>query len=452
MGIKMFVGEVNTQTNSITSYCTNVINGMTKIQTVLSKIILEPSLQGHTYDSAKNYFKTAYLPAIRGFILVCETAIRANQKLITDYKSKVDVNDLQEDVLMSQISRLDSMSTALDSIAIPKVFTQNIIDNLQEAKGKTAKKLTLLREFNHKSVSIFEELEQQLQNLERGVTLIAEGKAWNGTTGTFSTAGLNMDWAQSINQSWEDRQKEQAKKEKSKKKKAKVPWWKKTMSGALDFLQGAGIAVVENNLGKKAKKANRNFQNNQNYHYGKLFGTGLTGIQSLTEMYQGANMVIKGLQGMAGATVMSGGALAPGAGAIAGAGATVGAEALAHGGLVFSNTIQNGMDNIQQMQNSKIKDQSDLKKSIEDGKPAKKHTQQVYDKKKARLGSEGEPNSSKDLLNPDGSIKQRRYYGEDGKVIEDIDYNHSDDGSHTFPHRHKWDWTNPKPRQSESKY
>ena len=66
MSIKMFVGEVNTQTNSITSYCTNVINGMTEIQTVLSKIILEPSLQGHTYDSAKNYFKTAYLPAIRG--------------------------------------------------------------------------------------------------------------------------------------------------------------------------------------------------------------------------------------------------------------------------------------------------------------------------------------------------------------------------------------------------
>ena len=352
MGIKMFVGEVNTQTSSIKSYCTNIMNGMTKIQTVLSKIILEPSLQGNTYDSAKNYFKTAYLPATRGFILVCETAIRANEKLITDYKSNVDINDLQEDILVSQMSRLDSMSTALNSIAIPKVFTQNIIDNLQEAKGKTAKKLTQLREFNHKSASIFEELEQQLQNLERGVALIAEGKAWNGTTGTFSTAGLNMDWAQTIDQAWEDRQKEQAKKEKPKKKKAKVPWWKKTMSGALDFLQGAGIAVVENNLGKKAKKANRNFQNNQNYNYGKLFGTGLTGIQSLTEMYQGANMVIKGLQGMAGATVMSGGALAPGAGAIAGAGATVGAGALAHGGLVFSNTIQNGMDNIQQMQSS----------------------------------------------------------------------------------------------------
>lgn len=329
-----------------------MISGMTHVQTALSKIILEPSLKGNTYDSAKGYFQTAYLPATRGFILVCETAIRANQQFISDYKSNVDANSLQEDVLISQISRLDSMSSALDSIAIPKVFTQNIVDNLQSAKEKTAKKLDKLREFNHTSVSIFDDLEQQLQNLETGVTMIAEGKAWNGTTGTFSTTGLNMEWAQAIDQAWEERLKEQAKKDKPKKKKEKIPWWEKTMTGALDFLQGAGIAVVENNTGEKAKKVNQKFQNNQNYHYGKLFGTGLTGIQSLTEMYQGANMAIKGLQGIAGATVMSGGALAPGAGAIAGAGATVGAGALAHGGLVFSNTIQNGMDNIQQMQSS----------------------------------------------------------------------------------------------------
>ncbi|SPC41583.1 exported hypothetical protein [Carnobacterium divergens] len=163
-------------------------------------------------------------------------------------------------------------------------------------------------------------------------------------------------------------------------------------------------------------------------------------------------MVIKGLQGMAGATVMSGGALAPGAGAIAGASATVGAGALAHGGLVFSNTIQNGMDNIQQMQSSKIKDQSDFKKSIEDGKPTKKHTTEMGTKEKNSLDPRGEPNSSIDLLNPDGSVKQRRYYDENGKVLEDIDYNHTDNGTHTFPHRHKWDWKKSPPRQSESDY
>ncbi|SBO17938.1 T7SS effector LXG polymorphic toxin [Carnobacterium divergens] len=438
MSINLFVGEVNTQTNSIKSYCNSVISGMTHVQTALSKIILEPSLKGNTYDSAKAYFQTAYLPATRGFILVCETAIRANQQFISDYKSNVDANSLQEDVLISQISRLDSMSSALDSIAIPKVFTQNIVDNLQNAKEKTAKKLDKLREFNHTSVSIFDDLEQQLQNLETGVTMIAEGKAWNGTTGTFSTTGLNMDWAQTIDQAWEERLKEQAKKDKPKKKKAKIPWWKKTMTGALDFLQGAGIAVVENNTGEKAKKVNQKFQNNQNYHYGKLFGTGLTGIQSLTEMYQGANMAIKGLQGIAGATVMSGGALAPGAGAIAGVGATVGAGALAHGGLVFSNTIQNSMDNIQQMQVS-----DDINNAIKDGVPAKKH-KVISDQKK--LEGTGEPNSSSDLLNEDGSVKQRRWYGKDGKALEDIDYNHTDDGTHTFPHRHKWDWSKIPPR------
>lgn len=52
-----------------------------------------------------------------------------------------------------------------------------------------------------------------------------------------------------------------------------------------------------------------------------------------------------------------------------------------------------------------------------------------------------------DLLNPDGSVKQRRYYGNDGHAIEDIDYNHTDDGTHTFPHRHEWDWTKFPPRQ-----
>ncbi|MDO0873636.1 Bacillus transposase protein [Carnobacterium divergens] len=114
MSINLFVGEMNTQTKAIKSYCNSVISGMTHVQTALSKIILEPSLKGNTYDSAKGYFQTAYLPATRGFILVCETAIRANQQFISDYKSNVDANSLQEDVLISQISRLDSMSSALD--------------------------------------------------------------------------------------------------------------------------------------------------------------------------------------------------------------------------------------------------------------------------------------------------------------------------------------------------
>lgn len=62
------------------------------------------------------------------------------------------------------------------------------------------------------------------------------------------------------------------------------------------------------------------------------------------------------------------------------------------------------------------------------------------------LPAKGEPNSSVDKLNPDGSVKQRRYYGSDGRAQEDIDHNHTDDGTHTFPHRHEWDWSQKNPR------
>ncbi|MGM0219054.1 hypothetical protein [Enterococcus sp. AZ126] len=67
---------------------------------------------------------------------------------------------------------------------------------------------------------------------------------------------------------------------------------------------------------------------------------------------------------------------------------------------------------------------------------------------KGGLSKDGKPNSSADILNPDGSVKQRRYYDEKGRATEDIDYNHSDDGTHEFTHRHKWDWSNPeKPKR-----
>ncbi len=60
------------------------------------------------------------------------------------------------------------------------------------------------------------------------------------------------------------------------------------------------------------------------------------------------------------------------------------------------------------------------------------------------LSTKGKPNSTEDLLNPDGTIKKRRYYGPDGKATRDTDYNHTDDGTHKFPHNHDWEWDGDK--------
>ena len=71
-----------------------------------------------------------------------------------------------------------------------------------------------------------------------------------------------------------------------------------------------------------------------------------------------------------------------------------------------------------------------------------------HKKKSESLPTTGEPNSSSDLHDDEG-LKQRRYYGPDGKAERDIDYRHSGE-KHKFPHQHKWDWSKVKPRQGET--
>ena len=70
--------------------------------------------------------------------------------------------------------------------------------------------------------------------------------------------------------------------------------------------------------------------------------------------------------------------------------------------------------------------------------------------KNGGLDITGEASSSTDLLDENGELKQRRYYDENGRAEKDIDYKHSNgDGSHTFPHEHYWDWSNPdKPHRN----
>ncbi len=90
-------------------------------------------------------------------------------------------------------------------------------------------------------------------------------------------------------------------------------------------------------------------------------------------------------------------------------------------------------------------DAKDINALREAGEPLPNHT--VNDGKKVPVKDQ-EPNSSIDLLDQDtGEVKQRRYFDNEGKVVEDIDFKHQDDGTHTFPHRHQWEWINGIPKR-----
>ncbi len=68
-----------------------------------------------------------------------------------------------------------------------------------------------------------------------------------------------------------------------------------------------------------------------------------------------------------------------------------------------------------------------------------------------RIGSlktKDKPNSSIDLYDKNGNLLQRRFYGKDGKATLDVDFSHGNgDGSHTFPHKHIWDWSKDYPQR-----
>ena len=87
--------------------------------------------------------------------------------------------------------------------------------------------------------------------------------------------------------------------------------------------------------------------------------------------------------------------------------------------------------------------------AINNGQPLNKH--QIIKDPQNFKAKKQPANSSADLLNPDGSVKRRRYYGADGNAKMDIDFNHTDDGTHEFPHIHIWDWSQKKPRQKGRK-
>ena len=93
--------------------------------------------------------------------------------------------------------------------------------------------------------------------------------------------------------------------------------------------------------------------------------------------------------------------------------------------------------------------EKEYENSKSNGAPTKDHTVVSHNPESKPVNknpNKSKPNSSSDLLNEDGSVKQRRYYDSDGKPDFDIDFNHQGEETHVFPHSHTWDWSKTPPR------
>lgn len=428
MGLKFYVGEAQARAAQASQLNRQANQAIATLQQSIHTFLSAP-LSGKAYDSAKSYFMTVYTPLCQSAIMTGEALESAHKRFLSEYQGMVSGIDTDEDLILEEINRLEQLKQALNhqmSMAkTPRPDLERRYMNACDVIAKRREKLEKFHAYNARSASIFSEYEACQQELNRGLAQVKECKAWNSATGTFDIGKLDMTWAKPINDRWQAREKM--------KQEAKM----KEVSRAISQLDG--YTIVQRALGTKKdwylmKDGKIVPLKNNNKLYDQL---DKCKDHLKPSQYKVQDIIV----------VKNEMPLAPGFGGILGNLGNVGKVAdILRKGTGILKTGQSIADIVNNAPTINIVDETaELDKSREKGKPAKKH--KVLEAGKRRLDSNGEPNSSADLLNPDGSVKRRRYYGPDGKAVEDIDYNHTDDGTHEFPHRHQWDWNKIPPRQ-----
>lgn len=209
MSVDMFLSDADSQVTAIGTMCQAHIQGLNRLKTAISKFILEPGLKGKTYDSAKTYFQATYIPVINGLIMAAETLEKAAKKLPDRYRSDVDDNSLQEEVLRRHIDQLNKLMAFADHLAagasknsfLKTGFTK-LGEHYQDQQKDEQEKLAKLMAFDPISATLFGEVETLMNAVEQGLKELRSGKGFSGSTGTFSTMELNMDWVKPIHDKW----------------------------------------------------------------------------------------------------------------------------------------------------------------------------------------------------------------------------------------------------------
>lgn len=321
-----------------------------------------------------------------------EALASAHKRLLSEYQGSVSTLDTIEDQINSQIQQLEQLKQNLErQMQMAKTMRPDLerrYMNACDSIGKKREKLQKFHVYNAKSASIFSEYEASQQEFSRGLARVQNSKAWNASTGTFNLGQLDMSWAVSINERWE-----RHKKMKEEVRKIEV----KKALGKLD-----GYTIIRTGLGEWYLMKNGKYIFADKYPelYAELekCKNYLAKDQYSDEKLTINRDEITFIPGIGGATGLLG----------------KGFDILREG----TGAIKIGKNIVDAINNAPTLNASDetasFDKAKEDGKPTKKH--KVIETK---------PDESGNL---------------DGRAVEDIDYNHPDDGTHEFPHRHKWDW------------
>ncbi|WP_100618149.1 T7SS effector LXG polymorphic toxin [Bacillus cereus] len=254
MSLNMYLGEVQSQTQSMNAVCTAIIQGMEEMIQSIDVFAVDTVLQGQTYSSAKSYFVQTFRPLAQGIIYLCEELIRQNNAFPNNFQSQVASTDVIEQEILEQIREIDQMIASTEAInqTMPMPSMDAMVNLFAVMRRKLQEKLEHLYEFNYTSSSNYDTALQLAANIAQGLAEVQSGKGFSPASGTFSTQGLNMEWTTSIQAITEERARQAANSIEEGAICDKIPE-KSTGEKILDgIVEGAGQAVEDTIEGFKA--------------------------------------------------------------------------------------------------------------------------------------------------------------------------------------------------------
>ncbi|MGG3651940.1 cytoplasmic protein [Bacillus pseudomycoides] len=200
MNLNMYLGEVQSQAQSMNAVCTATIQGMEQAIQSIDAFAIDTVLQGQTYSSAKAFFTETFRPLAQGIIYLCEELIRQNDAFPSQFESKVASTDVIEQEILEQIQEIDRMKTSMEAVsqAMPIPSMDAMANLFTVMRKKLQEKLDHLYEFNQTSSNNYSTAIQLAASIATGLAEVQSGKGFSPASGTFSTQGLNMEWTTSI--------------------------------------------------------------------------------------------------------------------------------------------------------------------------------------------------------------------------------------------------------------
>ncbi|HDR7566980.1 TPA: hypothetical protein QCX51_004286 [Bacillus mycoides] len=207
MSLNMYLGEVQSQTQSMNAVCTATIQGMEQAIQSIDAFATDTVLQGQTYSSAKSFFVQTFRPLAQGIIYLCEELIRQNNAFPSQFQSQVAQADVIEHEILEQIREIDRMKTSMEAVnqAMPMPGMDAMVNLFIVMRQKLQEKLDHLYQFNQTSSNNYSTALQLATSIATGLAEVQSGKGFSVVSGTFSTQGLNMDWTGPIQKITEDK-------------------------------------------------------------------------------------------------------------------------------------------------------------------------------------------------------------------------------------------------------